>query len=374
VSRKSRRARRRAVAARRPPVGARPGTLAIPAGGPAPRIRLIRYGPDAFDERPIADVEELARLGAGFPVTWVDVQGFGDERVLLRLRDLFRIHPLALADVVNIPQRPKYDDYDDRDLLVLRAVERSPAGEVGTSQVSLVLGPGFVVSFQEHDCDAFEPVRARLRAKLGIVRQMGADFLAYALMDVIVDRTIEVVEALGEVLDEVEERMLARSGADSLQQLHRVRRQCFALERVQWRQRDALQALLRDESSPLAPEVQVYARDVLDHVVQLVDMLDTYRELAVSLLDMHLSAQTQRTNEVMKTLTVIASIFIPLTFVVGIYGMNFDHMPELRWRWGYPATLAVMSAIALALLAWFRRRGWIGAEDGGAPDGQDAPK
>jgi magnesium transporter len=348
---------------RGPKPGAYPGALALPEGAPAPEIRAVRYAPDRCEEQSIASPDALSalRVPEGEGVLWVDVRGFGDRAALERLGELFRIHPLALADAVHVPQRPKLEDFEDRHLLVTRMARLTDRRTVELEQLSLIIGPGFVITLQERPEDpVLEPVRERLRAGVGQIRRKGSDYLAYAILDAVIDGYFPVIEALGETLEDLETEVTARPRPTTLAAIHAVRRTLLVLHRVVWRQRDALNALLRDEHSPLEPSTRVYLRDALDHAVQILDAIETSRDLAIGLLELYLSTISHRTNEIMKTLTVMATIFIPLTYIVGIYGMNFDVMPELRWPWGYAFVWAVMLAVAGGLLAWFWRRGWLG--------------
>ena len=288
------------------------------------------------------------------------MQGFANRDALERIGQVFGIHPLALADVVHIPQRPKAEMHDDRLLIVTQMAQLTEAGEIEVEQVSLVLGPGWVVTFQERPGDVFEPVRERVRSTTARIRHMGADFLAYALLDAVIDGYFPVVEAIGGILEHLEEEVIAGPGAAALARIHATRRTLLHLHRVQWQQRDAVHTLLRDESFPFSEPVRIYLRDAHDHAFQTVDAIEIYREMAMGLMDVYLSSASHRMNEVMRTLTVMASVFIPLTFVAGVYGMNFERMPELHWEWGYPAVWGFMLATGCGLLAWFRRRGWLG--------------
>jgi magnesium transporter len=321
----------------------------------------MRYDASSLSEEVIVDVEKLPAWRQRGGVLWVDVEGFGDERVLSRIGEIFEIHPLALADAVNVPQRPKVEEHDTSYLIVSRQALHGPEGAVELEQVSLVLGEGWVVSFQEERVgDVFEPIRARLRSSVGVIRRMGADYLAYSLLDAIVDGYFPVAEGLGEEIDHLEEEVLGRPAAVTLQRIHEVRRLLLALHRVLWQQRDALGAMVRDQPTFFSADVRPYLRDLHDHAVQVLDVIETWRELCVGLTEIYLSTVSNRMNEVMKTLTVMATIFIPLTFIVGIYGMNFDYMPELRLRWAYFAVWGVMLATVVGLLLFFWRRGWIG--------------
>ena len=351
-----RRAKRRA-----PPRGSAPGTMGALAG-PDPRIRVIAYTESEFEEHEISDVEEIARI-ARDPgrVVWIDVESFGDGRARTRIGERLGIHPLAMADVVNVPQRPKVDAYGDR-LLLVTQMTRIEAGVVDMEQVSIVLGPGWVVTFQEHPGDVFEPVRERIRHGAR-VRRMGADYLTYALLDAVIDGYFPVIEAIGSVIESLEEEVLGRPTRETLRRIHAARRSLVALHRMQWRQRDACGSLLRDAEPLISEPVRVYLRDAFDHAFQTVDAIETQREMANSLMELYLSTASHRMNQAMRTLTVVATIFIPLTFVVGIYGMNFEFMPELHWRWGYPVVWGVIVAIAVGLISWFRKQGWIEPRD-----------
>jgi len=342
---------------RRAPRGSSPGTLGALAG-PDPQLELIAYSRDAVEERALASCDELAHLIQDRSrVIWLDVESFGDGRVLSRIGEILGIHPLAMADVVNVPQRPKADLYGDR-LLLVTQMAQIVGGAIDLEQVSMVLGPGWVVTFQERPGDVFEPVRERIRQGAR-VRQLGADYLAYALLDAVIDAYFPVVEAIGEVVESLEEEVLERPDQSTLTRIHAARRSLVALHRMQWRQRDACGSLLRESDSPFSEPVRVYLRDAFDHAFQTVDAIETQREMAVGLMELYLSSASHRMNEAMRTLTVVATIFIPLTFLVGVYGMNFDVMPELRWRWGYAAVWGLMLATAVGLVSWFRRRGWI---------------
>jgi magnesium transporter len=353
---------------RRPPVGAVPGTLQLPSGAPPPVLHVLCYDVERVEERTLERVEDLAPLLA-VPdrVLWIDVSSFGDGLALERLRDVLGIHPLAMADVVNVPQRPKADVYGDRLLFVAQMAHFVGVGEgEGTreleiEQLSLVLGPGFVATFQERPGDVFDPVRARIRAGAGRIRRQGADYLAYALLDAIIDGYFPVVEAAADALEEIEEQVVAQPVPATLAEIHGLRRLFLELHRIGWAHRDALAALVRDEEAPISEPVRVYLRDVYDHAYQALDAVESARELAASLIDLQLSSASHRTNQVMQALTVVSTIFIPLTFIVGVYGMNFDVMPELHWRWSYFVLWGFMLTVAGGLVQAFRRRGWIGS-------------
>jgi magnesium transporter len=349
----------------RPPEGSAPGAIAIPRDAVEPVIRVMSYDGGTLEERTIVDVAELGEIvGVSGRTTWIDVTGFGDRARLEAIQDLLGIHPLAMADVVHVPQRPKAELHDDHLLVVTQMARVSDDGDVNVEQASLVLGPGWVVSFQDRPGDLFDPIRERIRQPGTRIRRMGADYLLYALVDAVIDGYFAVVEALGGVIDALEEEVVEGSGRASLARIHATRRKLLELHRVQWRQLDAVNLLLRAEDLPISEAVRPYMRDAHDHAFQTLDALETFRDMVVGLMDLQLSSASHRLNEVMKTLTIVATIFIPLTFMSGVYGMNFEYMPELRWHWGYPTFWASMTALGAGLLFWFHRRGWLG-------DGED---
>jgi magnesium transporter len=353
---------------RRPPPGARPGDLALPPEVTARRIHVIEYGPAGhLVERDVTDVEELAAARRAPGIKWIEVDGFGDEAGLRRIAEIFAIHPLALADVVNVPQRPKVEAYDGHDLVIAWMARLDGEGECELEQVAFVIGPDFVVSFQEEQEDVFDPVRARIRGG-ALICTMSADYLAYALIDTLIDGYYPVVEALGEAMEQVEDETIDRPSRRTMTQIHAARRLILRLARTMRQHRDALNLLARGETGRIGPEARIYFRDAYDHAVQISEVLESYREIAVSLMEMYLSSLSNRMNEVMKVLTVISTIFIPLTFLVGVYGMNFEYMPELNQRWAYPAVWAVMVTVAGTMFLFFRRKGWLGGDDDRAAD------
>jgi len=307
-------------------------------------------------------VESLVAYRARDSVTWVKVQGLGDEKTLRRIGEIFQIHPLALADAVNVPQRPKFESYELHHFLVAQMPELDEEGRLGFEQLTVAFAPGFLVMFQEDPGDCFAPVRARIRSGAP-VKYNGADFLAYALLDNLIDYFFPLLETLGDRLEELEEEVMAAPTKQTLIKIQQIRRALLLLHRVAWQQRDATNAFMREESSHFSAAEQIYLRDAYDHAVQVIDTVETYRELTVGMVDVYLSSISNRMNEVMKVLTVMSSIFIPLTFLVGVYGMNFQDMPELKTRWGYPAVWIVMITVALVMVRFFRRKGWIGGDD-----------
>ncbi|QLE57775.1 magnesium/cobalt transporter CorA [Nostoc sp. TCL26-01] len=347
--------------------GTLPGTIVIDEDAPPPIIFLIDYGHDNFLRQQVATPEECIPYLDSDSVSWVDVQGLGNQDILERLGKVFELHPLVLEDVVNVPERPKIEDYDDQLLFIARmVVPKAISCGFYSEQVSLVLGKHYLLTIQEepeHDC--FEGVRVRIEKAKGTIRRQGVDYLAYALLDAIIDGFFPVLELYGEELEDLEEEVIVNPTRQTLQKIYQIRRELLQLRRAIWPQRDAINALIRDGSELISEEVRIYLRDCYDHAVQVMDMVETYRELASGLMDVYLSAVSNKMNEVMKLLTVVSAIFIPLTFIVGIYGMNFNtekspyNMPELNWYWGYPLCIALMGAIASGLLYFFWKRGWL---------------
>lgn len=347
--------------------GSLPGTLSIKSDASPPIIVLIDYNQADAIRKQVATPEDCAPYLDTQSVSWVEVLGLGSENILQRLGQVFKLHPLILEDVVNVPQRSKVEDYEEQLVIIAQMVmpNESAAGFY-SEQVSFILGKHYLLTIQEepeHDC--FEPVRMRIRNKKGIIRSSGADYLAYTLIDAIIDGFFPVLEVYGEQIEDLEEEVVANPTRQTLQKIYQVRRELLALRRAIWPQRDAINCLIRDGSELISDDVRVYLRDCYDHTVQVIDMVEIYRELGSGLMDVYLSAVGNRMNEVMKLLTVISTIFIPLTFVAGVYGMNFNievsplNIPELNWHWGYPLSLAAMAAIASGLVFFFWRRGWF---------------
>ncbi|MBD2292106.1 magnesium/cobalt transporter CorA [Anabaena sphaerica FACHB-251] len=347
--------------------GTPPGTIIIDENAEQPNILLIDYNQTDLIRQQITNPEDCVNYLDTESVSWVDVQGLGNRDILERLGKVFELHPLVLEDVVNMAERPKIEDYEDQLLIIARMVvpkERSYGFH--SEQVSFVLGKHYLLTVQEEaEFDCFDGVRTRIAKNKGTIRKQGADYLAYALLDAIIDGFFPVLELYGERIEELEEEVIVKPTPQTLQQIHQIRRELLQLRRAIWPQRDAINSLIRDSSEIISDEVRIYLRDCYDHAVQVMDMVETYRELASGLMDVYLSAVSNKMNEIMKFLTVVSSIFIPLTFVAGIYGMNFNtekspyNMPELNWYLGYPLCLGLMALIAGMLIFLFWRRGWL---------------
>jgi len=357
--------RRRTRKIPRRTVGAVPGTLQIDPEAPPPTVRVMAYGPDRLEERDIDDLEDLPGIIGANPVTWVNVDGVGDAKTLTRIGELFNLHPLALEDVVNVPQRPKVEQYRDHLFVVTRMTFLDE--HLDTEQVSLFLGKNFVLTFQERVGDCLDPVRDRIRKSMGRIRKAGADYLAYALLDAVIDGYFPVLERYGEYLQELEEIVISTPDSRTVARVNDAKRGLLALRRAIWPQREVTNTLMREELELFSDTTRFYLRDCYDHVVQVIDTVETYREIASGLLDAYQTNVSNRMNEVMKLLTIIATIFIPLGFLAGVWGMNFNteasrwNMPELNWAWGYRSALILMATIAVAMLVFFRRKGWLGS-------------
>ncbi|MGC1307780.1 MAG: magnesium/cobalt transporter CorA [Phormidesmis sp.] len=353
-------------------VGVAPGTLVIDEDASPTELTLIDYSETSAIRRKLRSPEAAAAHLDSQSVSWIDLQGLGNEDVLNRLGKVFHLHPLVLEDVVNVPQRPKVEYYNDQLLIITRMVMMAPETEEDdphftSEQLSFVLGKNYLLTVQEElNQDCLDPVRTRIRQNLGRIRSEGADYLAYALLDAVIDAYFPVLEDYGEYIESLEDEVIFNPTRHTVQKIYRVRRELMSLRRSVWPQRNSLNQLVRDGSSDLiSQEARIYLQDCYDHVVQVLDIVETYRELTANLMDVYLSSVSNRMNEVMKTLTVISSIFIPLTFIVGVYGMNFNtrvspwNMPELDAYWGYPLCWAGMVAIALSLTYYFWRQGWF---------------
>jgi len=340
--------------------GLPPGTLVHIGEKKTDKVTItgFNYAGVRCDEHQILSLDELAPP-TDESITWVNVGGVHKMDILESCGKQFQLHSLLLEDIANTDQRPKLDDYETCLFLVLKMLSVTDRQDIVVEQVSLVFGRNFVLSFQENGTDVFTPVRDRLRGGKGRLRQSGADYLFYALVDAVVDQYFAVVEVLGEKIEELQDLVVSDPQPETLRRIHALKRQLLFLRRAVWPLREVTNNLSRSECSFLQESTKVFIRDVYDHVVQIVDTIETLREMVSASLDIYLSSISYRLNAVMKVLTIITTIFMPLTFIVGIYGMNFEHMPELKWEWGYPLVVGVMVMIAIAMLGFFIRKRWI---------------
>lgn len=349
-----------------PEPGSPPGTLIIDEDASIPNIFLIDYHAEEAIGVQLATPEECFPYLDSQSVSWVDVQGLGSEDVLQRLGKVFNLHALVLEDIVNIPQRPKVESFEDQELIILHMVTSREDGRgFYDEQVSLILGKNYVLTVQEEpENDVFEPIRQRIHRNRGVIRSQKSDYLTYALIDAIVDGFFPVLEDYGERLEDLQDEVVEKPTRQTLDKIHKIKRELLLLRRAIWPQRDAINSLIREESPLIDREVRVFLRDCYDHTVQVIDMVETYRELAANLMDIYLSSLSNSTNEIMRFLTVISTVFIPLTFLAGVYGMNFDtsvpgNLPELKMPLGYPLFWLAIVSISGGLLFYFWKKGWL---------------
>lgn len=352
--------------------GAPPGTFAVVESAAPTKIRQMRYDEAAVEEIDVSAVKDLKGAVQPGKLVWIDVQGLADHDAIRTIGEIFNIHPLALADVVNVGQRPKAESYGSDLFIVTRMVRILDSGDPDWEQVSLFAGSGFVITFQERHGDCLDPLRGRIRTPGSRIRGSDEGYLSCMVIDAIVDGFFPVLEHFGERLEEIERELIRQPSSALLEEIFHAKRDLMTLRRAIWPQREFLTRLLRDGHPKFDPPTIPFLRDVYDHAVHIVDVTETYRELTQSYIDVYLSSIANRTNEVMRVLTVMATIFIPLTFVAGVFGMNFDtshptNMPELSWRYGYIAFWIVSLMIAAGMLILARRLGWLGGRDGGAP-------
>jgi magnesium transporter len=352
------------------PIKKRSQKAGLPPGTPvhigerkseATRITILNYDEQRVEEKELTRPEECVPFTDQSQVAWVNVSGLHQVEILEKINECFRLHPLVLEDILNTDQRPKIEDFGDYLYVVLKALSLSGGrgDEVESEQVSLILGPNFVLSFQEKEGPLFEGIRDRLRSGKGRLRKMGPDYLVHALLDTIIDQYFIVLEKLGEKLEFLEEELVTRPTPLTLREMHKMKRDVIFLRKALWPLREVIASLERRESSLIKESTVIYLRDIYDHTIQVIDNIETFRDMLSGMLDIYLSSLSNRMNEIMKVLTIIATLFIPLTFIVGLYGMNFKYMPELSWPWGYPLVLLLMLIVTIFMLFYFRRKKWI---------------
>jgi magnesium transporter len=342
--------------------GLPPGTL-VHIGerkSETPKITIMDYDESSFQEKEIKTIEECLLFKDKPTVTWINVDGLHQVEILEKIGECYGFHPLVMEDILNTDQRPKMEDYGDYIYIVLKMLDQgNKNNEIVTEQISFILGPNFVISFQEKEGDVFDPTRERIKNGKGRIRKMGADYLAYSLLDSIVDSYFIILEKLGEKIEFLEEKLITRPTPETLQTIHHLKREMIFLRKAVWPLREVISGLERNESSLIMESTRIYLRDVYDHTIQTIDTIETFRDMVSGMLDIYLSSVSNRLNSVMKVLTIIATIFMPLTFLAGIYGMNFKYMPELEWRWGYPVIWLIMIGIGVFMLAYFKKKNWL---------------
>jgi magnesium transporter len=343
--------------------GLPPGTL-IHIGeqrAGASKITVMDYDESSFHEGELKSFEECCPYKDRQTMTWINIDGLHQKEVLEKLSGSFGFHPLVMEDIMNTDQRPKLEDYTDYLYIVLKMLYyNDKENKILTEQVSLIVAPRLVISFQEGlEGDVFGPLRERMRNDKGRIRKMGSDYLAYSMIDAVVDSYFMILEKLGERIELLEEELISAPDTKTLHEIHYLKREMIFLRKAVWPLREVIGMLMRGESSLMQDSLKIYLRDVYDHTIQVIDTIETLRDMVSGMLDIYLSSVSNRLNAVMKVLTIIATIFIPLTFIVGVYGMNFKYMPELEWRFGYPMIWLVMLAIGISMLVLFRRKKWM---------------
>ena len=322
------------------------------------RLRLIDYDVEQIREIELSSIDECIPIKDSPTVSWINVDGLHDIGIIERIGEIFSVHPLILEDVVHTGQRPKLEEAEGFLFIVVKMLDISPQQEITAEQFSLILGPNLVISFQETQGDVFSGVRDRLRKGKGRIRKLGSDYLCYALLDAIVDNYFVVLEGIGEKIEELEEELVTHPIPDTLHEIHKLRGDIIYLRRSVWPLREVINELSRGDYTQITEPTEIFYRDVYDHTIQVMDTIETYRDVISGMLDMYLSSISNKMNEVMKVLTMIATIFIPITFVAGIYGMNFNNMPELGWQWGYPALWGVVIIVTSMMITYFKKKRW----------------
>jgi len=324
------------------------------------KIAIIDYDEAHFQEKEAKNVEECFPFKDKPTITWINIDGVHQVDIIEKIGKHFDLHPLVLEDIVNTGQRPKMEDFVDYIFIVLKMLYYDEKKkEINTEQVSLILGSNFVISFQESEGDVFDPIRERIRSDRGRIRKMGADYLAYALIDEAVDNYFMILEKLGERIEDIEDELVTNPTPETLHTIHNLKREMILLRKSVWPLREVISRLERWESSLIQKSTGIYLRDVYDHTIQVIDAIETFRDMLSGMLDIYLSSISNRMNEVMKVLTIIATIFIPLTLIAGIYGMNFKYMPELEQPWGYPVVFFIMFSVGIIMVIYFRKKKWL---------------
>ena len=342
--------------------GMPPGTLIHVGKQKADKvhINLMHYKESLLEEK------EFEKIESCFPylnldgVVWISIRGLHQVAVIRELGSYLGLHPLLQEDLLNTAQRPKAETREDCVFIIMKSLSLNQGdGELQEEQVSIILGKNFVISLEEEPEDLFEPIRERIRSSTGKIRKSGADYLAYSLLDILVDQYFVVLEALGEQLQDMDDELVFTQDKKAIQDIHRKKKQMLLLRRSTWPLREIISCLEKEETGLVRPETVIYLRDVYEHTVEVVESIEIYRETLTGMLDIYLTSVNNRMNEVMKVLTIIATIFIPLTFIAGVYGMNFRYMPELDWRWGYPLVLTTMAIVSAGMLFYFRKKKWL---------------
>lgn len=343
-------------------VGLPPGSL-VHVGEKATeevKITVMDYDENNFQEKNVKNVEECFPFKDKPTVTWINIDGLHEVEMIEKIGNHFDIHPLILEDILNTGQRPKTEDFEDYIYIVLKMLTyNEQENEINTEQVSLIIGNNFVISFQEKEGDVFNHIKDRIRNYKGRIRKMKSDYLAYSLIDSIVDHYFVVLENVGEQIEYVEDELSSEPTPDTLQKIHSLKRDIIFLRKSVWPIREVINTLFKSDSMLIFETTNLFLKDIYDHVIQVAETLDTYRDMLTGIHDLYISSISHRMNEVMKVLTIIATIFIPLTFIAGVYGMNFEYMPELEWKWSYPLLWIIMLSAGVSMFVYFKKKKWL---------------
>lgn len=324
------------------------------------KITVIDYNKDEFQKREGVKAEDCFPFKDKDSITWINIDGVHNTDIIEKIGECFGLHPLVMEDIGNTTQRPKSEDFGDYIFVVIKMLYFDNQGrEIKVEQVSLILGKNFVISFQEKEGDVFDPVRERIEKGKGRIREMGSDYLLYSLIDAVVDNYFSLLEKIGDKIEDLEEDIVEQTSPESLHNIHKAKKEMISLRRSVWPLREVVNSLTRDKTALISANVIIYFRDVYDHTIQVIDTVENFRDMLSGLHDTYLSSISNKMNEIMKVLTMFASIFIPLTFIAGIYGMNFRFMPELSWRWGYFSVWGIILLIGGTMLFYFKRKKWL---------------
>ena len=355
-------AKRKRIRGKLKQAGLPPGTLVYTGERKLETVRItvIDYDENIFQEKQVAKIEDCFDFKTTPTVTWINIDGLHDVDIIEKIGGQYDFHPLVLEDILHTGQRPKFEDYEKYIYIVLMMLSFDDENQtVQSEQVSMVLGKNYVISFQENVGDVFEQIRDRIRNAKGRIRKMGADYLMYAILDAIVDNYFSILEKLGEKIEFLEEELVSNPTEKTLQQIHNLKREMIHLRKSVWPLRELISTFERSESELIEESTEAYLRDVYDHTIQVIDTVESFRDMITGMVDLYLSSVSNRMNEVMKVLTIIATIFIPLTFIAGIYGMNFEYMPELKWKFGYFGVWLIMLVITGGMFYYFRKKKWL---------------
>jgi magnesium transporter len=323
------------------------------------KIKMLCYNCNDWSETEIDSIDDIINYKDTENICWIHSSGVHIVKIIEKIGTIFKIHPLVLEDIVNTNQHPKLEENEDYVYVILKMIHCDENKKIEFEQVSIIVGKNYILSFQENDNDIFKQIRDRIKSTPGKIRAKGADYLAYALLDCIVDYYYVALEYLGERIEVLEDQVMLDPKPEVLKEIHGLKNEMLFVRKAVWPLREIINALARGDSTLFQKDTLIYLRDIYDHMIQVIDSIEMYRDMVTGMLDIYISSISYRTNEVMKVLTIIATIFIPLTFIVGLYGMNFKYMPELEWEWGYPAILCIMALISLGMIHYFRKKKWL---------------